>query len=110
MNDDLADHIDLYDWFDRDPGPRVRTSSDWLTATHPEPCLKLLQRRGVNRTPVGRRKLRLFACACSRHVWHLIAPHEPIAACVEFAERYADNDGAKARLKKMINANESWLD
>jgi len=40
----------------------------------------------------------------------LIASHEPITACVQFAERYADNDGAKARLKKMAAANESWLD
>ncbi len=35
------------------------------------------------------RKLRLFACACARRVWHLM-PDGPFRAAVELAERYAD--------------------
>jgi hypothetical protein len=40
------------------------------------------------RTRVGRRRLRLFCCACVRRIWHLI--DEPGRALIEAAERAAD--------------------
>jgi hypothetical protein len=40
------------------------------------------------RTRVGRRRLRLFCCACVRRIWHLI--DEAGRALVEAAERAAD--------------------
>lgn len=51
------------------------------------------------------RKYRLFACACCRRIWHLIAQHDAIRSCIEFAEGYADGVGAKKRLKKLVDAN-----
>jgi len=48
------------------------------------------------------RKLRLFACACCRAVWHLIAhPHCRAAVCV--AEQFADG---QATLKQLEAAEE----
>jgi hypothetical protein len=40
------------------------------------------------RTKPSDRKLRLFACACGRNIWGLLAPEE--RAAVEAAEKYAD--------------------
>lgn len=54
----------------------------WLTCTDPKDML----------THVGikpRRKLRLFACACCRRIWHLIKDERSRHA-VEIAELYAD--------------------
>ncbi len=58
------------------------TEEEWLTGTDPEPMLEFL-RHGVNE-----RKLRLFECACCRHIWHLIPPYH--RRTVEVAERFAD--------------------
>lgn len=60
------------------------TESEWLTCSDPTRMLDFL----VPGT-TSDRKLRLFACACCRRIWHLL----PEAACrdaVELAERYAD--------------------
>jgi hypothetical protein len=38
--------------------------------------------------PAGERKLRLFACACCRRIWHRLAPTS--RRVVEAAEQYAD--------------------
>ncbi len=45
------------------------TEADWLAATGPLPMLGVLRDRGVRRTKAGRRKVRLFACACCRSAW-----------------------------------------
>jgi hypothetical protein len=61
------------------------TDSEWLAATDPEPMLAALRAAGK----ASDRKLRLFACACCRRVWHLLA--DPLARnAVEVAERLAD--------------------
>jgi hypothetical protein len=46
----------------------------------------------------GRRRLRLYACACCRQVWHLL--HDEARAAVEAAEAHADGQVAPADLRK----------
>ena len=61
----------------------------WLTAAYPQPLLTYLRRPGrVARTKAGRRKLRLFACACCRRLWPALRPGQQ--AVIEQAERAAD--------------------
>ena len=59
------------------------TESDWHRSTDPAAMLAVLADRGVSE-----RKLRLFAVACCRRVWHLLPEESQTAA--EVAERYAD--------------------
>src|ERR1700760_1786645 len=60
------------------------TRAEWLACTEPERMLAFLRGKASDR------KLRLFACACCRRIWHLL-PDEPTRAVVEAVERYADN-------------------
>jgi hypothetical protein len=57
--------------------------SEWLACTDPEPMLKFL------RSKADERKLRLFAVACCRRIWHLLTD-ELSRKTIESAERYAD--------------------
>jgi hypothetical protein len=61
------------------------TEEQWLAATDPGPLLAFLHASGQGRD----RKLRLFAAACVRRVWHLL-PGERAREAVEAAERFAD--------------------
>jgi hypothetical protein len=61
------------------------TESDWLTSTNPKAMLNFLQDSGRGSV----RKLRLFACACSRLVWDRLPPGD-MRDAVETAERLAD--------------------
>ena len=45
------------------------TESEWITATAPQPMLESLRGRADNR------KLRLFAVACCRRIWHSRSPN-----------------------------------
>src|SRR5438477_13041942 len=56
---------------------------EWLTSIEPTPML------GYLRGKASERKLRLFATACARRVWHLL-PDERSRRAVELAERFAD--------------------
>ena len=42
------------------------TEQEWLQATEPTPMLEFLHDKA------GERKLRLFAVACCRRIWHLL--------------------------------------
>src|SRR3954447_22014578 len=63
-------------------GPTM-TEQEWLECTDPVLMLEYLRGRA------GDRKLRLFACACCRRVWHLLRD-ERSRALVELAESYAE--------------------
>jgi len=89
------------------------TEAKWLTSDDPGWMLLSLQR--VQALPPGAagnhprdwrlsaRKLRLFACACVRQVWHLLTDPRSRRA-VEVAERYADGLATVAELAQARNA------
>ena len=62
-------------------GVRAVTEAEWLGCNDPEKMLELLRGKASDR------KLRLFACACCRRLWHLMA-EESWRQAVEMAERY----------------------
>jgi hypothetical protein len=68
-----------------------RTGAKWLASADPGPMLASLGRKA------GNRKLRLFACACCRRIWHLLGDPRSREA-VEVAERYADGLATRKEL------------
>jgi hypothetical protein len=58
--------------------------AQWLACPDPQALLDFLRTTGADE-----RKLRLFACACCRRVWHLAGSRRSLEA-VDTAERYWD--------------------
>jgi hypothetical protein len=75
------------------------TEAEWLACADPNPMLQHLE--GIDL--LGERKLRLFACACVRSIWHLLT-HEADRNAVETAERYADGLAGRAELRAAVAA------
>jgi hypothetical protein len=68
------------------------TEAEWRSCTDPAEMLAILENRTSDR------KLRLFACACCRNVWHLVDnPHCREAVLV--AEQFADGQATEEELQ-----------
>jgi hypothetical protein len=71
----------------------------WRGAVDPEEMLSALEARDL----ASARKLRLFAVACCRRIWHVL-PGPRLRETVETAERYADKLATKAELLLALKA------
>jgi hypothetical protein len=67
------------------------TEREWLACTDPQKMLEFLRDKASDR------KLRLFAAACCRQVWHQLASKECRQA-VEMSELFADDLSFKTDL------------
>jgi hypothetical protein len=61
------------------------TPEEWDRCTNPAPMLEFLRGRASDR------KLRLFACACHRRIWHLLGDDGDLRKAVDLIERCADD-------------------
>ena len=71
------------------------TEADWDRCTDPQKMLELLRARGQ----ASERKLRLFACACCRGIWHRLSDKCSRRA-VEVVERFADGQATPQTFRK----------
>lgn len=75
------------------------TENEWDNETgHAQGMLYKLWKRNHQRTKAGKRKLRLFACACCRAAWPRL-PDAQLGAAVEAAERFAEGIGTKEEMQ-----------
>jgi hypothetical protein len=66
--------------------------TSWLSCTEPGALLRW------GEPSLSERKLRLFACACTRRVWRLLT-REAVRQAVAAAERYADGEASRDELR-----------
>ena len=69
------------------------TEAEWLACTDPERMLEALRGKASDR------KLRLFAAACCRSIWHLLV-EQPCRTAVEVAEKFADGDATQKDMQE----------
>jgi hypothetical protein len=84
------------------------TEEQWLNGGDPSLLVYFLcQQQRANRTNAGKRRLRLFACACMRRRWDLIK--EPsVREVVALCERYADGQATADELTAAQERVERW--
>ena len=78
------------------------TESEWLTYPHPNWLLAAARSIASLQSPRGRRKFRLFACACCRQIDRLFripAAHKALEAAEQFADGLIDK-AALAAIRK----------
>ena len=75
------------------------TEQEWLACNDPTLMLTFL------RSKASDRKLRLFAVACCRRIWHLLTDQGSCEA-VNAAEKYADGEIGEQRFRKLGAAAE----
>ena len=68
------------------------TEAEWLNCTDPKPMLEFL------RGKVSDRKLRLFACACVRRVWHRMG-EGVVSKEIEASELFAEGGSSRKELR-----------
>jgi hypothetical protein len=74
------------------------TEQEWLHEQRwPQKMAWALRNTSFARTKTGKRKLRLFACACCRLVWELLSDTR-LQQAVEVAERFAEAQAGKQEL------------
>jgi hypothetical protein len=73
------------------------TEAEWLASYDSQQMLEYVAEK------VSNRKLRLFACACCRRIWHLFSDERSRRA-VEVAERFADGQADQTELKQACSA------
>jgi hypothetical protein len=71
---------------------RTVTEADWLEAREPLLMLAILEPWAADEV-ITDRQLRLFACACSRRLWHLLTDER--RKDVELAERFVDGEASQ---------------
>jgi hypothetical protein len=75
------------------------TEAEWLSCNDPQQMLEFLQ----DSSSVSQRKLRLFAAACCRRIWPLLADIRSRTS-IEVAEHFADGQADKYQLKAACKA------
>ena len=71
----------------------------WLNERHnAQAMVWVLRGTKVTRTKAGKRKLRLFACACCRLTWGLLTD-SLLRQAIEVAERFAEGQASKDELQ-----------
>jgi hypothetical protein len=90
--------------FGTGPYSRDVTEADWLTSDDLRLLLWMVEPSTTDEH-VSDRKLRLFACACARRVWHLLTD-DTRQNTVELAERYADGAATEEELVSRRQATE----
>ncbi|MGH7174581.1 MAG: hypothetical protein ACRELG_30305 [Gemmataceae bacterium] len=85
------------------------TEAEWNNCTDPQAMLEFLRSdRGETRRKVGRRKMRLFACACLRGIWPLLRMSGSQGA-VEVAEAFVDGLANEQELHRAYHAARAAL-